>query len=111
MMDPSGFVAEGSGANLFLVKGGVLATPAVHSGILRGLTRDAVIELAHAAKIPVQETTLNRFDLYTADEVFYTGTGAEVIHARVIDGRKIGDGKAGKVTAELRDRFRKLVRS
>lgn len=111
MMDAAGFVAEGSGANLFIVKRGVLATPAPHSGILRGVTRDAVIELAHAAKIPVQETTLNRFDLYTADEVFYTGTGAELIHAREIDGRKIADGKAGKVTTQLRDAFRKLVRS
>lgn len=111
MMDAAGFVAEGSGANLFIVKRGTLATPAPHSGILRGVTRDAVIELAHAAKIPVQETTLNRFDLYTADEVFYTGTGAELIHAREIDGRRIADGKAGKVTTQLRDAFRKLVRS
>jgi branched-chain amino acid aminotransferase len=109
MLDAGGFVAEGSGANLFCVKKGILYTPGVSSGILRGVTRDAIIELAQAAKLTVHETTLNRFDLYTADEVFYTGTGAEVIHARTIDGRKIGDGKAGRVTADLRDRFRKLV--
>ena len=109
MLDASGFVAEGSGANLFCVKKGVLFTPGVSSGILRGVTRDAIIELALATKLTVHETTLNRFDLYTADEVFYTGTGAEVIHARSIDGRKIGDGKAGPVTVDLRNRFRKLV--
>ncbi len=111
MLDASGFVAEGSGANLFCVKKGTLLTPGVSSGILRGVTRDAIIELAHAAKIPVHVTTLNRFDLYTADEVFYTGTGAEVIHAHTIDGRKIADGKAGPVTTRLRDRFRELVRA
>ena len=111
MLDAGGFVAEGSGANLFCVKKGVLYTPGVSSGILRGVTRDAIIELARAAKLTVHETTLNRFDLYTADEVFYTGTGAEVIHARSVDGRKIGDGKAGPVTVDLRDRFRKLVQA
>ena len=111
MLDAGGFVAEGSGANLFCVKKGVLYTPGVSSGILRGVTRDAIIELAQAAKIPVHETTLNRFDLYTADEVFYTGTGAEVIHAHTIDGRRIADGKAGKTTVLLRERFRALVRA
>ena len=111
MLDSAGFVAEGSGANLFTVKKGTLHTPAPHSGILRGVTRDAVIELARAAKIPVLETTLNRFDVYTADEVFFTGTGAEVIHANSFDGRIIGDGTAGPVTRDLREQFRKLVRS
>ena len=110
MLDSAGFVAEGSGANLFTVKKGTLCTPAPHNGILRGVTRDAVIELARAAKVPVQETTLNRFDVYTADEVFFTGTGAEVIHANSLDGRVIGDGKAGPVTRDLRDRFQRLVR-
>ena len=111
MLDAAGFVAEGSGANLFTVKKGTLFTPAPHSGILRGVTRDAVIELAQASRLPVMETTLNRFDIYTADEVFFTGTGAEVIHANSVDGREIGDGKAGPVTRDLRERFRKLVRS
>jgi len=111
MLDSAGFVAEGSGANLFIVKKGELYTPAVHSGILRGVTRDAVIELAQAAKLTVHETTLNRFDVYTADEVFYTGTGAEVIHANNVDGRAIGNGSAGPITVDLRDRFRKLVRA
>ncbi len=111
MLDAAGFVAEGSGTNLFVVRRGELYTPAVHSGILRGVTRDTVIDLALAAKIPVHETTLNRFDVYTADEVFFTGSGAELIHARSVDGRMIGAGGAGKMTASLRDTFRKLVRS
>ena len=111
MLDAAGFVAEGSGTNLFVVRRGELYTPAVHSGILRGVTRDTVIELALAAKIPVHETTLNRFDVYTADEVFFTGSGAELIHARSVDGRVIGAGGAGKMTASLRDTFRKLVRA
>ena len=111
MLDAAGFVAEGSGTNLFVVRRGELYTPAVHSGILRGVTRDTVIELAQAAKIPVHQTTLNRFDVYTADEVFFTGSGAEMIHARSVDGRTIGAGGAGKMTASLRDTFRKLVRA
>jgi branched-chain amino acid aminotransferase len=111
MLDSSGFVAEGSGTNLFIVRRGELYTPAVHSGILRGVTRDTVIDLAKAAKIPVHETTLNRFDVYTADEVFFTGSGAELIHARIVDGRVIGAGGAGKLTASLRETFRKLVRA
>jgi branched-chain amino acid aminotransferase len=110
MLDPAGFVTEGSGANLFTVRRKTLYTPSVHSGILRGVTRDAVVEIAKGAGITVHETTLNRFDVYTADEVFFTGTGAEVIHARVVDGRTIGDGKAGPITTDLRERFRALVR-
>ena len=111
MLDSAGFVAEGSGANLFVVRRGELYTPSVHSGILRGVTRDAVIELAQAAKVTVHESTLNRFDVYTADEVFFTGTGAEVIHARNVDGRLIGDGTVGKLTAVLREKFQALVRA
>jgi len=110
MLDSSGFVAEGSGANLFIVRRGELLTPAPHSGILRGVTRDAVIEIAKATGRTVHETTLNRFDVYTADEVFFTGTGAELVHANSVDGRKIGDGKAGSVMSDLRERFRKLAK-
>ena len=111
MLDAAGFVAEGSGSNLFIVRRNELITPAPHSGILRGVTRDAVIELAKASGRSVHETTINRFDVYTADEVFFTGTGAELIHARIVDGRLIGDGSSGPVTTDLRTRFRKLVRT
>ena len=111
MLDAAGFVAEGSGSNLFIVRRNEVITPAPHSGILRGVTRDAVMELARASGRDVKETILNRFDVYTADEVFFTGTGAEIIHARVVDGRRIGDGGAGPVTTDLRARFRGLVRA
>jgi len=111
MLDAAGSVAEGSGSNLFIVRRNEVITPAQHSGILRGVTRDAVIELAKASGRNVQETTINRFDVYTADEVFFTGTGAELIHARIVDGRVIGDGSSGPVTTDLRTRFRKLVRA
>lgn len=111
MLDPAGWVAEASGSNLFIVRRRVVQTPATASGILRGVTRDAVLELAAAAGYEVRESILNRFDVYTADEVFFTGTGAEIIHARQVDGRMIGTGALGPVTADLAARFHRLVRS
>jgi branched-chain amino acid aminotransferase len=111
MLDSSGSVAEGSGQNLFVVKHGRLRTPAAYAGILKGVTRDVVIELARGAGYDVQETMLNRYDVYTADEAFFTGTAAEVIAIRQVDGRLIGTGKSGPVTRDLRARFQALVRS
>ena len=111
MLDSSGSVAEGSGQNLFVVKQGKLRTPAAFAGILKGVTRDVVIELAVQAGYDVQETMLNRYDVYTADEAFFTGTAAEVVAIRQVDGRLIGAGKAGPVTRDLRARFQALVRS
>jgi branched-chain amino acid aminotransferase len=111
MLDAGGWVAEASGSNLFIVKDRTVMTPATSSGILRGVTRDAVLELAAGAGYGVAEPTLNRFDIYTADEVFFTGTGAEVIHARQVDGRVIGTGERGPVTADLAARFHRLARS
>jgi branched-chain amino acid aminotransferase len=111
MLDSGGFVAEGSGQNIFIVKDGRLTTPPVYAGILKGVTRDAVIELAHQAGYPVEETILNRYDVYTADEAFFTGTASEVVAIRQVDGRIIGSGKAGPVTRDLRARFQTLVRS
>ncbi|HEU5357493.1 MAG TPA: branched-chain-amino-acid transaminase [Gemmatimonadales bacterium] len=110
MLESGGWVAEASGSNLFVVRRRVVQTPATASGILRGVTRDAVLELAAAAGYAVRETTLNRFDVYTADEVFFTGTGAEIIHARQVDGRLIGTGARGPVTTDLAERFHRLVR-
>ena len=109
MLDAGGFVAEASGMNLFLVKNGGLQTPPSYAGILRGVTRDAVIELAREATLPVDELPLNRYDLYTADEVFLTGTAAEVVGVSKLDGRVIGAGGAGRVTRDLAARFRALV--
>jgi branched-chain amino acid aminotransferase len=111
MLDSSGSVAEGSGQNLFVVKQGKIRTPAAFAGILKGVTRDVVIELAVQAGYDVQETMLNRYDVYTADEAFFTGTAAEVVAIRQVDGRLIGAGKSGPVTRDLRARFQALVRS
>ena len=111
MLDSAGSVAEGSGQNLFIAKHGVISTPAVYAGILKGVTRDVVIELARGAGYEVRETMLNRYDVYTADEAFFTGTAAEVVGIRQVDGRVIGTGKQGPITRDLRGRFQALVRS
>jgi branched-chain amino acid aminotransferase len=110
MLNHKGEVAECTGDNIFVVKRGVLKTPSVDAGILEGVTRNAVMELARAANIPVQETTLTRHDVYTADECFLTGTAAEVIPVVKCDGRPIGPGKPGPITKQLRDRFHQLTR-
>lgn len=110
MLDSAGHVAEGSGENIFVVKGGGIRTPPAHSGILKGVTRDAVIELAVAAGYQVREEVLNRYDIYTADEAFFTGTAAEIIGIRELDGRTIGEGRRGPVTSELARRFHALTR-
>ncbi len=110
MLDPAGFVAEGSGQNLFVVRGSRIRTPPVWGGILRGVTRDVVVEIASAAGYDVRDEPLNRYDVYTADEAFFTGTAAEVISIREVDGRVVGSGKEGPVTRELRTRFQALVR-
>ena len=111
MLDSAGAVAEGSGQNIFVVKNGHVRTPPPYAGILKGVTRDAVIELAIQAGYQVAESILNRYDVYTADEAFFTGTASELVAIRQIDGRVIGSGKAGPVTRDLRARFQTLVRS
>ena len=110
MMDSSGSVVEASGQNVFIVKNGELLTPPPHAGILRGITRDTVIELARAAGYPVHETILNRYDIYTADEAFLTGTASEIVAIRELDGRTIGQGKQGTITRDLSQRFQAYVR-
>ncbi len=110
MLNHNGEVAECTADNIFLVKKGVLRTPPIHAGILEGITRDTVLDLARAAKVPVEEITLTRHDVYTADECFLTGTGAEVIPVVKVDGRAIGAGKPGPVTRQLRERFQQFVR-
>lgn len=110
MLNHKGEVAECTGDNIFVVKRGVLKTPPLDAGILEGVTRNAVIELARAAKIPVEEPALTRHDVYTADECFLTGTAAEVIPVVKCDGRAIGTGKPGPITRQLRERFHQLTR-
>ena len=110
MLNHKGEVAECTGDNVFVVRSGRLLTPPPDAGILEGITRNAVMELAHAAGIDCREATLTRHDLYTAEECFLTGTAAEVIPVVDIDGRKIGSGVPGPVTSRLKDDFHMLVR-
>ncbi len=110
MLNHKGEVAEATGDNIFLVRGGILQTPPLDAGILEGITRDAVIELARGAGIEVSEMPLTRHDVYIADECFLTGSAAEVIPVVKIDNRLIGDGKPGPITRDLMARFRKLTR-
>jgi branched-chain amino acid aminotransferase len=104
-------VSEGSGQNLFVAKHGQLSTPPAYAGGLKGVTQEVVKELAAEAGYPVEETILNRYDVYTADEAFFTGTATEIVAIRQLDGRIIGSGKAGPITRDLRARFQALVRS
>ena len=110
MLNHNGEVAECTGDNIFVIKRGVLRTPDISAGILEGVTRNAVIELAREAKIPVQELALTRHDVYSADECFLTGTAAEVVAVVKCDGRLIGNGKPGPLTRQLRERFHQLAR-
>ncbi len=105
MYNHEGFVAEATGDNVFVVRGGVIFTPPVQAGSLEGITRGVVIRLAAADGIEVVEKNLTRFDLYVSDEVFLTGTAAEVIGVITIDGRIVGDGKPGPITRLLRKKF------
>lgn len=110
MLNHKGEVAECTGDNIFLVRNGVLCTPPLDAGILAGVTRDAVIELACVAGIEVSETPLTKHDVYVADECFLTGTAAEVIPVVKVDSRVIGTGKPGPITRDLEQRFKKLTR-
>lgn len=108
LLDESGFVAEGSGENIFIVRDGVLY-PVVHSVNLRGITRDTVMRIAEANGVEVRETWATRDELYTADEVFMVGTAAEVTPIAEIDRRPIGEGVAGPFAMEMRRRYLDVV--
>lgn len=101
MLDPQGHVAEATGENLFLVKDGRLATPPRSSAILAGITRDSVLRLARDVGLEAREELFSRDQLYLADEVFLTGTAAELTPVREIDGRRVGTGEVGPVTQRL----------
>jgi branched-chain amino acid aminotransferase len=109
MLNQKGEVAECTGDNVFLVRGGVLQTPPLEAGILEGVTRDAVIEIAKQAGIEVREMPLTKHDVYVADECFLTGTAAEIIPVVRVDSRTIGTGKPGPMTRDLEKRFKKLT--
>ena len=109
MLNSKGEVAECTGDNIFIVTDGVLKTPPPDAGILEGVTRGVVMEIAREMGIKVRETVLTRYDLHTADECFLTGTAAEVIPVVSIDGRQIGDGKPARTTLKLLAKFRELT--
>jgi branched-chain amino acid aminotransferase len=111
MLNHKGEVAECTGDNVFLVARGELLTPPNEAGILEGITREAVIELARKAGHPVRETAITRYDVYIADECFLTGSAAEVIPVVKVDSRVIGNGQPGPITRELTLRFRELTRA
>lgn len=110
ILDAQGRISEGSGDNIFIIKGGKIFTPYTINN-LKGITREAVIEVAKARRYEVLERDLGLFDLYTGDEVFVTGTAAEVAPVTKVDGRVIGNGKPGPITVELMAAFRELTRT
>ena len=111
MLNSQGFVAECTGDNVFMLKGGELLTPPLAAGALYGITRSVAIELAESLGIKAKEPNLTRYDLYNADEVFITGTAVEVVPVVKIDGRLIGSGKPGKLTKKLIKAYQDLTNS
>lgn len=111
MLNHKGEVAECTGDNIFIVKHGVLMTPPKDAGILEGITRNAILDLAKRLGMTAFEQSMTRHDLYVADECFLTGSAAEVIPVIDIDGRSISDGKVGPITSKLIAAFKELVRS
>jgi len=109
MLNKDGYVAECTGDNIFIVKDNEIFTPPVSAGILIGITRNVVIELAKEAGMTVREEQLTQEDLYKADECFLTGTAAEIIPVASIDGRKISTGKPGKITLSLLKKYQELT--
>ncbi len=105
MLNMAGHVTDGPGENIFIVKDGVLVTPSLSAGCLDGITRDSIITIAHDQGYEVQEHDLSRFDLYTADEAFYTGTAAEVTPIREVDDRPMAAGGRGPLTKEIQEIF------
>ncbi len=110
MLNELHMVAEGSGENIFIVRSGKLLTPPQNAGILPGITRESIMELATDMGIPVAEQNFVRSELYAADEAFFTGTAAEVTPIREVDRRPIGDGKPGQITKAIQARFQAIVR-
>ena len=108
LLDPEGFVAEGSGENFFLIRDGVIHTPELHSA-LAGVTRDAIMTLAREAGYEVRERRITRDEVYVCDEAFFTGTAAEVTPIRELDGRVIGEGRRGPITTDIQRQFFALV--
>jgi branched-chain amino acid aminotransferase len=109
MLDTEGYVAEASGENIFIVRNGILQTSPLTS-ILPGITRDSVLTIARKLNLPVKETRFTRDEMYIADEMFFTGTAAEITPVREVDDRLVGTGKPGPVTKQIQDEFFDIVR-
>ncbi|GAX91493.1 branched-chain-amino-acid transaminase [Effusibacillus lacus] len=109
MLNHEGYVCEGSGDNVFLVKDGKVMTPPTYLGALEGITRNAIIDICNRLGIPCEEKVFTRHDVYVADEVFLTGTAAELIPVIDVDSRVIGEGKPGPMTEMLIKEFRKIT--
>ena len=105
LLNMSGHVTDGSGENVFIVRDGVLYTPPISAGCLDGITRDSIMVIAKDLGYEVAERNLSRFDLYTADEAFFTGTASEVVPIREVDDRRLGANGRGPITKELQDAF------
>src|SRR5207302_8115245 len=110
MLNHAGNVAEATADNVFIVRGGIVQTPTMTDGILEGVTRRVIMQLCAGHGIPCVEQTIQRVDLHTADEMFLTGTGAEVMPVTKVDGRVIGTGEAGPITKKLIELFHRQVR-
>jgi len=110
-LDDRGYVSEGSGENIFLVNGGKLITPPLGASILPGITRDSVVQIARELGLEVVETTVQRAALYLADELFFTGTAAEITPIRSVDKITVGSGKRGEVTRRLQEEFFKIIKA
>jgi branched-chain amino acid aminotransferase len=104
-LDNQGFISEGSGENIFVIKNGNIMTPPVSASILPGFTRNTVIQIFNDLGYEVKEVMIPRETLYIADEVFFTGTAAEITPIRSVDKIKIGDGKRGKITEKIQNEF------
>ncbi len=109
LLSSNGYVAEGPGENIFLVNGGKLLTPSKDADILLGITRDTIIKLAEFKGIEVEERNVHREELYTADEMFFAGTAAEITHITSVDKRKVGNGKKGPITRILAEEYSNTV--
>lgn len=110
LMDVNGYVSEGSGENLFIVKKGKVYTPPLYASILAGITRDTVLTIAREEGLPVAEEMITRDQLYLADEAFFTGTAAEITPIREVDNRRLGEGNVGPITKRIQERFYAIVK-
>lgn len=111
MLNEQGYVAECTGDNLFVVKSGRVLTPPVSDGALDGITRQVILELAGELGVPCEEKSLTRYDIFTSDECFLTGSAAEVIPVASLDGRQVGSGEPGEITGKLMEAFRVLTQT